>query len=210
MKHAPKRKRQEETPGIHIEPSSQQAVLPPTPLKKKHNLSIDFGTTHTATAASSNGKSSLIDFDGEPDPDANGKFQTPTTMLYVWETDPAGSEEAPKKRRIFYGHEVAEKLAELGAANGNLRAGSISLFKLMLDSSNHLEDMKYQLRRQLQTLKRLEFIKEDTDVFRDFFTCILRRTKSRLVADYGYEDGDTGRVITLSCDLFLTSIYSRG
>jgi hypothetical protein len=198
MKHSQKRKRQEETPGIHIETSSQQAV-PPTPLKKEHSLSIDFGTTHTAMAASSRGKSSLIDFDGETDPDANGKFQTPTTMLYVWETDPAGSEEAQKKRRIFYGHEVAGKLAELGAANEDLRAGSISLLKLMLDSSNHLEDMKYQLGRQLQTLKRLEFIKEDSDVFRDFFTCILRRTKSRLVADYGYKDGDTGKVFTPSC-----------
>ena len=207
MKHSQKRKHQEETPGIHLETSSHQAV-PPAPLGNKHAISIDFGTTHTATAASSQGKTSLIDFDGEPDPDANGKFQTPTTMLYVWETDPDGSEEAPKKRRIFYGHEVAEKLAELGAANEDLRAGAISLFKLMLDSSNHLEDMKYQLGRQLQSLKRLEFIKEDSDMFRNFFTCILRRTKSRLVADYGYKDGDTGKVFPPSCQLFLTSIYS--
>ena len=198
MKHSQKRKRQEETPGIHPETSSHQEVSP-APLGNKHAISIDFRTTHTATAASSQGKTSLIDFDGEPDPDANGKFQTPTTMLYVWETDPDGSEEAPKKCRIFYGHEVAEKLAELGAANEDLRAGLISLFKLMLDSSNHLEGMKYQLGRQLKSLKRLEFIKEDSDVFRDFFTCILRRTKSRLVADYGYKDGDAGKVFSPSC-----------
>jgi hypothetical protein len=167
MKHSQNRKRQLYTPGIDIGTSSQQAV-PPHPLEIQHSISIDFGTTHSAVAASGKGKSSLIDFDGEPDPDANGKFQTPTTMLYVWETDQAGSEEVQKKRRIFYGHEVAGKLAELGTANEDLRAGSISLFKLMLDSSNHLEELKHQLRRQLHTLKRLKFIKEIAMCFATF------------------------------------------
>jgi hypothetical protein len=162
------------------------------------------GTTHSAIVISSQGKTSVIDFDGEPDPGDIGKFQTPTIMLYVWETDQAGK----RKLRIFYGHEVAEKLAELGATEEDSQAGSISLFKLMLDSSNHLEDVKCQLGRQLQTLKRLGFIEEDSDVFRDFFTCILRRTKSRLVFDYGYKDGDTGKVFPRSRSLFLTSTYS--
>lgn len=141
----------------------------------------------------------MIKFDDDPNPDDSRRhFETPSLLAYTKSSGGHSDNTTPKGLRILYGH----KVSNLSPNIASIELPTISMFKLLLDDSGHphVADTKEEVRSQLQNLKELGFVEDDTDVIRDFLQCILRCSKRRLELDGDYNDGDTCASILLEVD----------
>ena len=176
---------------------SIEAPAPPAPAK--FGIGLDIGTTHTAASVSYDGKTTTFNnSDGEPEPNRTNN-EVPTIVACLIKNARLIKSANAYNYRIRYGYEVTplrtgNELPEIVALYDP--CSFVSMFKFLLDDSEpeHFRSTKEKLRLQLEELKKTGHIKKDTDVIRDFLTCILQHIKKQLVINHGYQDGDTGNI----------------
>ncbi|KAJ8110504.1 hypothetical protein OPT61_g6674 [Boeremia exigua] len=165
-------------------------------------IAVDLGNSNTAVAIHKDGMSTEVipiidDYPGEPDPTGTNR-QVPTLILYPKGDAQVTNSVVAEDMRIRFGHEVTQILNEsetddvCGLYDQN---NVVSMMKLQLDDTEYASEAKKGLLSKLEELKRLGHIKENTDVIRDFLSLVLKHTKSRLIRDFGYEDGNTVEIV---------------
>jgi hypothetical protein len=114
-----------------------------------------------------------------------GEDMSDDDVLFCGETNPADA--APRK--WYWGYEIQEYL---GRADGldpkEASVRCIKRGKLLLDESEHTEDCRKDLSKQLKQLKDKKLIKRDEDPIADFLTALFTHTRKELTAGYGFTD----------------------
>jgi hypothetical protein len=95
----------------------------------------------------------------------------------------------------LHGYEVAPYLNLLSApGKGDQDGVHLTWMKLMLDRTDHTKDIRSELDQKLDLLKRVNRIRTNSDVIRDFFIVTIRHTIRELERHHGFTSESEGMI----------------